>query len=164
MAYYIERADMSPKDVVLHKIAKYRNTEPKLEAEFVLTDHGPSSTSAKMIYLDYLLAYEGIDKSNDFKEEDIPGFLDWFNNVLWSPAIVHSPPAERKTFIQALEDAFHNAGGENLLLDLAKSNPLEFLKICAKLNDSSKNNNAGLVIAFNIPKPQEKVVTQILED
>ena len=80
--------------------------------------------------------------------------------VLLEPQ-VNTPPAERTTFIKALEDAFWEANGPALLVGLAESNPLEFLKICAKLIDpSAKAPGAGLSISFNIEKP-EKVVGSI---
>lgn len=71
------------------------------------------------------------------------------------------PPAERTTFLKALEDAFWEANGPQLLVGLAQTNPLEFLKICAKLVDpSAKQPNAGLNISFNI-SAEERVVAPI---
>jgi hypothetical protein len=66
------------------------------------------------------------------------------------------PKPERTSFVKALEDAFWQAGGPNLLTELARENPLEFIKICSKLipvDITNKTPQGGFAISFNIAAP-----------
>jgi len=78
--------------------------------------------------------------------------------------VVHIPPPEpavkpeRTTFIKALEDAFWLSGGPKLLTELARDNPLEFIKICSKLipvDVTNKSPQGGFAISFNISAPPD---------
>lgn len=40
---------------------------------------------------------------------------------------------EKLNFVESLEKAFHQVGGVGFLVRIARSEPLEFMKICAKL-------------------------------
>lgn len=91
---------------------------------------------------------------------------DWYDKIYKpaQPVPEIPPPRERTTFIKALEDAFWEAGGPRVLQQLAQDNPLEFLKICARLipaDMSVKNPNGGLAITFNIATPTNE--TPIIE-
>lgn len=59
---------------------------------------------------------------------------------------------ENLTFSEALEKSFWESGGITLLNRVAKENPLEFLKICAKLipvEMKGLDSNANLTIVVN---------------
>ena len=55
-----------------------------------------------------------------------------------------SVPLEKRTsFATAIEQAFWDNGGPDLLANLAKRDPTEFLKLCAKLIPSDTKANGG---------------------
>jgi hypothetical protein len=57
------------------------------------------------------------------------------------------PKEERKSFAAAIEEAFWDNGGPELLANLAAKDPTEFLRLCAKLipSDTRGTNGDALV-------------------
>jgi hypothetical protein len=97
-------------------------------------------------------------------------FLSWPQYLInkycdLTPAVISPPPPPgeaKKKFIETLEEAFWEADGKALLVDLAKKNPLEFLKICVKLIPAelnSSNPRGQLAFHFHVePDKDEKVI------
>jgi len=70
----------------------------------------------------------------------------------------------RETFAEALEDAFWNLGGVAMLESIGRKEPLEFLKLCAKLiNVVDKSGQQGITVQVVTLGDNTKVVEGIGE-
>jgi len=101
-------------------------------------------------------------------QDPLSSMLQWLVKTTRPKLLPTRPPAReaRKKFIDALEDTFWEADGPSKLLKLAEQNPLEFLKICAKLipaNVADKTPAGGLSINFNLDNTKQLEDCSIIE-
>jgi len=110
----------------------------------------------------------GVEQQREFDE-----YIETYHGpgpeelAAWKAAREVEPPqrGSRASFVEALEDAFWSADGPELLRNLAKTNSLEFLRICARLipvDAADKSPKGGLSISFNLaPEREEKTVVSL---
>jgi hypothetical protein len=98
-------------------------------------------------------------------DKNAPGYIR-YEPELEQPS-VSSPikvveKRDRTTFTAALEEAFWQAGGLDYLLTIAKKEPLEFLKVAAKLIPADIKQGVDGALVINIVKYSDEKI--IIED
>jgi hypothetical protein len=138
----------------------YNEKTDDVEQDLVeLGDNDPYIAQLKTTAMEWLIKYKPDGCFEDYLTANSLLVPEELKHLVKRPERAPEPPAakpERTSFVKALEDAFWQAGGPSLLTELARENPLEFIKICSKLIPVDVTNKApqgGFAISFNITAP-----------